>query len=234
MTRLHSIERFDPITAVLFDFHRTLVDGGDPRAALAAAWAHVGRPGSPLEALGPERYQVLEHQVYHLWGNVHEVDPTSARDLSPQVHREVFGALAAPIADLDPELAQGYYDVMPRIWMAYEDSLPVLTRLRQQGLKLAVVSNVARDVRPVLARNGLLDLFDAVILSYEVAEVKPNPGIFQHALDALGARPGQALMVGDNPFDDGGAAALGIRTLVLPRTEGRNHGLDAVLRLACG
>lgn len=39
-------------------------------------------------------------------------------------------------------------------------------------------------------------------------------------------------MVGDNFADDGAAAALGIRTLILPRSWGGIHGLDAVLRLA--
>jgi FMN phosphatase YigB (HAD superfamily) len=38
-------------------------------------------------------------------------------------------------------------------------------------------------------------------------------------------------MVGDNPVDDVGAAALGIRTLVLPRTPAPVHGLGLVLRL---
>jgi len=37
--------------------------------------------------------------------------------------------------------------------------------------------------------------------------------------------------VGDDPFGDSGAAALGVRTLLLPRTEGRSHRLGLVLRL---
>jgi FMN phosphatase YigB (HAD superfamily) len=61
--------------------------------------------------------------------------------------------------------------------------------------------------------------------------VKPQPEIFRAALDALEVAPEETLMVGDAWTDDGGAAALGIRTLILPRTRGRVHGLDAVLRL---
>ncbi len=38
-------------------------------------------------------------------------------------------------------------------------------------------------------------------------------------------------MVGDSWQDDAGAAAIGVRTLVLPRTDGPEHGLDLVLRL---
>jgi len=51
------------------------------------------------------------------------------------------------------------------------------------------------------------------------------------ALDALGAAAGNALMVGDDSYGDGGGVALGVRTLVLPRTEGRDHGLGLVLRI---
>ena len=69
-------------------------------------------------------------------------------------------------------------------------------------------------------------LFDAVILSFEVGAVKPDRSIFQRALDALGVPAARALMVGDNAVDDAGAARLGIRTLLLPRTQGVAHGLD--------
>jgi FMN phosphatase YigB (HAD superfamily) len=89
------------------------------------------------------------------------------------------------------------------------------------------------DVRDVLAREGLLPLLDAVVLSCEAGAVKPEPAIFRTALEALDADPARTLMVGDNAHDDGGAAALGVRTLILPRTPDRRHkGLDAVLRLA--
>ena len=231
MAVLRSLEQFGPITAVLFDFHRTLVDGGDPYAALDAAWARTGRAGSLLGALGAGRHEALVQRVYHLWENVRAVDPDNRRDLSPVRHRELFGELMGRLPDMDGELAQAYYDVMPDLWMPYEEALPTLRELKRRGVRIALVSNVARNVRPILARGHLLALFDAVILSFEAGVVKPHEAIFQLALDALGALPGNALMVGDNPHDDGGAAALGVRTLLLPRTEGRRHGLEAVLEL---
>jgi len=40
--------------------------------------------------------------------------------------------------------------------------------------------------------------------------------------------------VGDNPRDDAGAAALGVRTLLLPAIEGRYRGLDLVVRMVAG
>jgi beta-phosphoglucomutase-like phosphatase (HAD superfamily) len=70
-----------------------------------------------------------------------------------------------------------------------------------------------------------------VVLSYEVGVVKPDPEIFRRATNLLGLSAEQTLMVGDSWRDDAGAAAIGIRTLILPRTIGPVHGLASVLRL---
>jgi len=220
-----------PITAVLFDFHATLADGGDPFAVLEAAWARCGRRGSAADGLGPDRYERLAGAVHHLWDRVREVDPGGRHDLSLEQHREVFDALMRNLPGMDPDLAGGLYSVVPDFWRPYEDALPTLRELRRRGLGLALVSDTAIDLRPILARCGLLELFDAVILSVEQGAVKPDARMFQHALDALGVAAGNALMVGDNPYNDAGAAALGIRTLLLPRTEGPSHGLGLVLRI---
>jgi FMN phosphatase YigB (HAD superfamily) len=61
---------------------------------------------------------------------------------------------------------------------------------------------------------------------------KPSPVIFEHALASLDALPAEALMVGDHPVADGGAAELGLRTLILPMSApGSRHGLARVLDL---
>ena len=89
------------------------------------------------------------------------------------------------------------------------------------------------DRHPVLARQWLSPLLDAVVLSWECCAVKPAPEAFHAALRALGLAPTQVLMVGDNSLDDAGAAAIGIRTLLLPRTSGGGErGLGIVPRLA--
>jgi HAD superfamily hydrolase (TIGR01549 family) len=128
-------------------------------------------------------------------------------------------------------LADALYETMLGQWTAFEDARPILEALKQRGARIALVSNVGVDIRPVLVRGNLLELFDAVILSCEVGFVKPQAAIFQRALDALGVKPEEALMVGDNAHDDVGAARLGIRTLLLPRTQDRVHGLELVLRM---
>jgi FMN phosphatase YigB (HAD superfamily) len=65
--------------------------------------------------------------------------------------------------------------------------------------------------------------------------VKPEPEAFLTALRLLEVDAGAALMVGDRASRDGGAAAVGITTLLLPPVPNDSpRGLDAVLRLAGG
>ena len=56
--------------------------------------------------------------------------------------------------------------------------------------------------------------------------------MFQMALEALRVQPSAALMVGDRASHDGGAASVGIDTLILPTPASLGpRGLDVVLRL---
>lgn len=214
------------IEAVLLDLHSTVLDQGEAAEWIAAADRLIG-PAQPVLA-DPRLAAALDT----VWDDARQVDPDSRRDLDPQAHREVFDTLVAALPFPVPmPVRQALYDTAFLAWRAYRDARPMLAELRRLGVPVAVVSNVAHDVRPVLAREGLLDLVDVVVLSFETGAVKPDPRIFQVALDRLTVAPAAALMVGDSPVADGGAAALGIRTLLLPRTRGPVHGLSAVTAL---
>lgn len=218
-----------PITAVLFDFHQTLVSGGDASGWLQDGWRRAGRGDDPVGALGDQATAEITGFLDRIWEHASVIDPQSRRDESPARHRAVFLDTVSGGPGVDSDLAEALYLGMPDRWDAFDDTVPVLTELRSRGVRTAIVSNVGFDLRPVIERNGIV--VDAVALSFEVGSVKPDAGIFTHALDLLGARPAEALMVGDSWRDDSGAAALGIRTLLLPRTDGPVHGLESVLRL---
>ena len=98
----------------------------------------------------------------------------------------------------------------------YEDTLPTLLRLRDQGLKLGLVSNSARDVREFAVHHGL-DV-DAGISSFHHGKTKPHASIFRAVLDLLEVEPHEALMVGDSVDDDiEGARAAGLQAVLLDR-----------------
>lgn len=86
------------------------------------------------------------------------------------------------------------------------------------------------DLRPFLARKGIE--LDAYVISFEHGFQKPDPRMFTTALEAVRAAPNEALMIGDRVTHDGGAAAVGIDTLILPAPAAFGmRGLDVVLRL---
>lgn len=104
----------------------------------------------------------------------------------------------------------------------YEDVLPVLAELRRQRLKIALVSNTARDLDHFVAHHGL-DV-DAVVSSGRFGKSKPHPSIFEYVLERMDVAPGLAAMVGDSPDDDiAGAEALGMSAFLLDR-DGRYPG----------
>jgi HAD superfamily hydrolase (TIGR01509 family) len=220
-----------PIKGVIFDFHATLVDARDPGDWIRAAQVRLGRPGPLPSSPEPADVDDLSAFMHRIWEHASVIDPASERDLSQAHHRDVFSRTVGQRSDVDPELIDALYAVMADQWVAFDDTLPVLRELKARGLRVALLSNIGLDIRPHLEQIGVADLVDRVVLSYEVGVVKPAPGIFQHALDMLGLAAGETLMVGDSWHADAGAAALGIRTLILPRTLGPVHGLDAVLRL---
>ena len=94
---------------------------------------------------------------------------------------------------------------------------PLLEALRELGLKLALVSN-AFDPGWLLHRDlelmGLAERLDFSVFSSEIGRRKPDPAIFERALEALGVAPENALFVGDRLYEDvRGAAEVGMTTV---------------------
>ena len=79
------------------------------------------------------------------------------------------------------------------------------------------MSNCAENTRPLLDRLGLTALVDELVLSCEVRAVKPDPAIFDAAVDRLGVRPGESLFVDDQPAFCRAAEARGIRAVQIDR-----------------
>jgi len=80
--------------------------------------------------------------------------------------------------------------------------------------RLGLIANQPRDVREVLEEYGLLKYFDVVAISEELRLDKPNPGIFEWALEQSGVAAERALMIGDRIDNDiRPAKALGMKTL---------------------
>ncbi len=103
----------------------------------------------------------------------------------------------------------------------FPDAPPFLAALRERGLKLVCVSNWDVSLGDVLERCGLAAALDGVVSSAEVGASKPDPAVFERALEIAGTTASRALHVGDTVEEDvAGARAAGIRVLHLDRDGG--------------
>jgi HAD superfamily hydrolase (TIGR01509 family) len=216
--------------AVLFDFSGTLF-----RLEEDESWFH-GITVDDREVDGHVQAELMRRMTaptgqhvdmtpdaYHAWVN---------RDLAPHLHREAYLHVLRE-SGLTDDHAESLYGLLidPMNWTPYPDTAAVLQGLHRQGVKTAVVSNIAFDVRPAFESLGAAEFVDAFVLSFEIGVMKPDAAIFQAALDGLGVAAERALMVGDSDEADGGARALGCGfTLVdpLPTAE-RPDGLRTAL-----
>lgn len=216
------LEPPQPIRGVIFDLHATLIDQGS-----ADEWLDSALVRAPVDLTFQER-NTLVNFLDLVWENARVHDPDSRRDLDPVLHEEVFHALIDDGPGIDQALAAALYATLLDTWHAYTDAVPTLIELRSLGSRIGLISNVGVSIRPVLEREGLLEHVDGVTLSCEIGCVKPDARIFHEAANAIGCAPASVLMVGDSGKDDAGAAHIGMRTLILPRTRGPVHGLGVV------
>jgi putative hydrolase of the HAD superfamily len=105
----------------------------------------------------------------------------------------------------------------PGMWNhAIPGARNAVMKLRAKGYRAAVVSNSDGTVADSLEAAGFGGLFELVIDSTNVGISKPDPGIFQMALDALAVAAGDTWYVGDSLYHDiGGARSAGLEEAVL-------------------
>ena len=112
------------------------------------------------------------------------------------------------------------YAVTQARWQPEDDALPTLEALRRQGYRLGLISNAAddADVQVLIDKARLRPYLEIILTSAAAGIRKPNPRIFQAALDFLGIRSEKAAMVGDTlGADILGAKNAGIYAIWITR-----------------
>ena len=108
-------------------------------------------------------------------------------------------------------------------WRPFPEVPAVLPELRSRGYRLAILSNVDRDLlEPSIAALGVAP--DLAITAEDCGSYKPAPGHWQRLLRESGAAIEQVVHVGASQYHDmRPAAALGFRTVFVDR-----HGEELV------
>ena len=180
------------IKAVFFDLGGVIVrtEFQTPREQLA-------------ERLGME-YEDLNRIVF----NSETGQRASIGEISSEDHwTAVIKRLKRPASELSAIREEFFAgDIVDRSLVEYIRSL-------RPKYKTGLISNAWGDLRDFIAREKFDDAFDKMIISAEVGAMKPEPKIFQIALEQLRVKPDEAVFVDDFLINVEGAEKAGMRAI---------------------
>lgn len=212
--------------AVLCDWGHTLFDTAGAVDFLDE-WAGAHGYGTP-------RTELEAHYRAALVRSRRPEELAKGRDRDPRRHRACWLELWHELDLAAPGIAAALYEreTSAAGWSPYADTPVFLDALAARGIPLVVVSDVAFDLRPIFGHHGLDHLVHHYVISGEHGTVKSEGELFRLALAAAGVAPHEAVMIGDNPANDGTAIHEGIATLLLPPVpSGHRRGLERALAL---
>jgi len=184
-------------------------------------YAYVGREvGLDLDAHG------LERAFHTAWKKM----PQRAATDGPRENddkgwwRELVGLVLDQVAPSLGELDRdNFFEIAYEhfaeagVWELYPEVHGVLEQL-QPRFQLAVISNFDGRLRLILEHLGISNFFRHVFISSELGADKPDPEIYQRALQFIDLKPNEVLHVGDDPERDWEAAsAAGLSIFRLDR-----------------
>jgi putative hydrolase of the HAD superfamily len=198
--------------AIFFDAGNTLL-----QINYGAIVAELGRHGFRR---APDEVAGAEHRA-RVRLDPHLASAASAEAKSVAGH--YFRYMLEELGVTDPETARAViewrrnYNRPVGLWnQAAPDAEGALTRVRSRGLGSGVISNSNGSVKGALEELGLARHLDFVLDSAVVGVEKPDPRIFELALEAARVEPHEAVYVGDlYSVDVLGARAAGLHAILL-------------------
>jgi HAD superfamily hydrolase (TIGR01509 family) len=181
--------------AILLDIDGTLIDSNDAHAqAWVMAFASQGRRVElarvrPLIGKGGDK----------LLAEVAGIDIESDEGKS--------------LGDLRREIFQR--DFLPHL-QPTRGAKVLLERMAQDGLRLVIATSAqAAEVKELLQVASVSHLIYDASSSDDAKDSKPDPDIVHAALRKAGCDPGDALMIGDTPYDVEAASRAGVISIAL-------------------
>ena len=204
--------------ALLVDIDDTVVDWIGPArdAVVAAVATHRTLAGADPERLADRFLEIVE-ETHALWMSG-ELSMDGLR--AARIRRLIS---ESGNADLDPieaeELAAAYREAYLAARRPVIGAAELLAEVRGRGARIvAVTNNLVAEQEDKLRHVSLRHLFDDLVISEAAGVNKPDPAIFELALQRAGAQPHEAIMLGDSWANDVmGAIGSGIAAAWLDR-----------------
>ena len=198
------------LRAALLDVDGTLIDSND---AHARAWADIFREAGldiPFERVRP---------LVGMGGD--NLLPTLGIDGESEQGKELAERRGAH-----------FKETYLRTIKPFPGVRGLLEKMRDEGLDLAVATSSSKgDLKALLDIAGVADLIDTKTSADDADSSKPDPDIIEAALKRVKARPAEALMLGDTPYDIEAAAKAGVKTVALRSGGWNDDGLKGAVAI---
>jgi putative hydrolase of the HAD superfamily len=142
-------------------------------------------------------------------------EKVSKADLRYARLKETFDLLNYQVEDeVIHHLSEEYIHQLPNFNYLFEGALELLDYLKSR-YPLHIITNGFEEVQTLkMRKSGILDYFQEIVTSESVGVKKPNPKVFQYALQKTKTHPEAALMIGDNlEADIQGALNVGMNVI---------------------
>ncbi|SEN77692.1 putative hydrolase of the HAD superfamily [Mesobacillus persicus] len=160
-----------------------------------------------------------------LWGNFpddHE-EFRKMKEIVPAYRKDAWTIglkkLGVDDCEFGFELAETFPEERKRLPFVYEETFQVLDALKE-NYQLLLLTNGSPDLQQTKLKitSELVPYFNQIVISGDYGKGKPDPGIFEHALDLMKVDKNEAIMVGDNLMTDIlGANRVGMKSVWINR-----------------
>jgi 2-haloacid dehalogenase len=196
-------------SVIAFDLYGTVFDLGGVATFLAPV---VGARADALARLWREKQIELSFRRA-LMRQYIDFDTCTAHALTSASHQ-----LGLTLEDGVRDLLVCGYQRLP----AFPDAEPALASLASAGYTIVALTNAtSRSATALLTASGLLAFFRTIITVDAIGTFKPDPAVYAHLVESVGAPKERVWLVSGNAWDVMGAKAYGLRAVWLARDGSR-------------
>jgi phosphoglycolate phosphatase-like HAD superfamily hydrolase len=182
------------VKAVVFDVDGTLTDSIE-------AYYIVFRDACARFGIRVQREDVLDPMAVggNIWERVFPLDLPGREEMLSEFRRVIPGVFSDVIRQVKP----------------FPGLKPVLSGLRDKGIRLGILTSSWKLALLPLSENNLIQYFEAIITREDSFALKPSPEGMLECLSRIGISPDCALMVGDSPLDIRAGRTAGVLTIAV-------------------
>ena len=210
-----------PARVIFLDLDGTLLDDSTHQEVLVRTCEEVaatepGLDGTQLAEANKRVWESFWPQV----GNDFMLGAIDGVSVSLEAWRRTLQACGCRDESVAQYAARALGRLGRETYRLFDDALELLTAAKKAHVPLALITNGASDTQRDKIRALCIEgWFDSIVISGEVGVAKPDPRIFELALDRLAAKKEATWHVGDSLASDvAGAKAAGLTSIWLNRT----------------